>query len=429
MKMIRRLQLKFMCIVLIIITLLLGGVIFTLNISMRKIGDAQMNRVMDELINSDGGKPRNWMQPFESNKAIPPMEPTVEIKEQGNKTDNFYRKLPFDILSMRTQFCVKMNREGKLLQVASQFPVHYTDLELASLLEGVKTQNEDRGVITGLRYRVVEKEYGFLVVFVDRRVEDNMLYRFLEMSLITYSLTLFVVLIITWFLSRWAVQPVKTAFIKQKQFVADASHELKTPLSVISTNIDVIEGQVGTNKWFGYIKDEVQRMSTLVKDLLYLAKCDSNEILYEFKEFNLSRAMYSATLPFESVIYEKGLDLQINIEPDLMYLGDESHIKQIAIIFIDNAIKNTKEKGQIIFTLKNQGSKKYLSVYNTGDGLDQSELKKVFERFYRSDVSRTRDTGGSGLGLSIAATIAEAHKAKIGVTSEKGKWIEFYVNF
>ncbi len=191
----------------------------------------------------------------------------------------------------------------------------------------------------------------------------------------------------------------------------------------------MVEAKVGTNKWFGYIKDEVQRMSTLVKDLLYLAKCDSNEILYEFKEFNLSRAMYSATLPFESVVYEKGLDLQINIEPDLMYVGDENHIKQVAIIFIDNAIKNTKEKGQIIFTLKNQGGKKHLSVYNTGEGLDQSELKKVFERFYRSDVSRTRDTGGSGLGLSIAATIAEAHKAKIGVTSEKGKWVEFYVSF
>ncbi len=115
---------------------------------------------------------------------------------------------------MRTQFCVKMDSEGKLLQVASQFPVHYTDIELASLLQGVKTEDEDRGVISGLRYRVVEKEYGFLVVFVDRRAEDNMLYRFLQMSLMIYSLTLFVVLIITWLLSRWAVQPVKTAFIK-----------------------------------------------------------------------------------------------------------------------------------------------------------------------------------------------------------------------
>jgi len=173
-------------------------------------------------------------------------------------------------------------------------------------------------------------------------------------------------------------------------------------------------------------------MNSLVKDLLFLARYEDAKKTYEFKEFNISNAILGAVLPFESLAFEKKRKLEYDIADNLLYTGDEKRIKQLVIIFLDNAVKHSEEtileKIPVVrLTLRQSGSKIELSVFNTGAGLNSEERKKVFERFYRSDSSRNRETGGSGLGLAIASTIVQAHRSKISITSKVGEWVQFSV--
>jgi len=168
-------------------------------------------------------------------------------------------------------------------------------------------------------------------------------------------------------------------------------------------------------------------MALLVNDLLYLAKADSTENVYHMSDFDLSNIVMSASLPFESVAFESSKTLTFEIQEGIYYKGDESRIKQVIVILLDNAIKNANENGDVKVSLSVQNGKKVITVYNTGEGVDEEEAKKLFKRFYRGDSSRARETGGYGLGLSIAKTIVDAHKGKITIEGEKGKWVSFIV--
>lgn len=420
-KMLRRLRIKFFAIIMAVITIVFGSIFLGANFLILQLSEANYRAFSEFLIETDG-------------RRIPsPSQPGREFWEleffpgSGLNAINFRKNVPFDALTVRNFFSVKISPNGEIFEKISFYPIYYSAEEILNFTNQAFVSGQIYGNLEGLRFQLAKKDYGYIIVFVDRKSDDNLHFMLEGVFFAIYTCSIIFAFILTFILSGWALKPIKTAFVKQKQFVADASHELKTPLAVIGTNLDVLVGEVGENKWFGYIKGEVQRMSILVKDLLYLAKYDSSELLYEFKNFNLSRALTNATLPFESVAFEAGRTLEVNIEPKIEYNGDENRIKQLAIILLDNAIKNSTDDGNIKVTLKVLGSKKILSVYNTGDGLDEAQKKKIFERFYRSDVSRTRDTGGSGLGLSIAATIAQAHRAKITVTGKKGEWIEFTV--
>ncbi len=332
---------------------------------------------------------------------------------------------PIDLGKLRNTFSVKIASDGLLLGTVSRFPINYSADEIVTISNQAFKAREEYGNIDGLRYQIAEKPYGYLIVFMDRRMMDVVLYRVDTVFFFVYIFSMLLSALIALVLSNWALKPIKTAFNKQRQFVADTSHELKTPLAVINTNLDVLEDELGDNKWFKYIKGEAHRMSLLVKDLLYLAKYDSSEMIYDFINFDISRSLTQTILPFESLAFESGYTFDVEIEDGISIKGDENRIKQLAVIFIDNALKHCAENGTIKVSLKQQGSKKIFSVFNTGEGIDDKVRKKIFERFYRTDKSRTRDTGGSGLGLAIASTIAHAHKAKIVVNGVKGEWIEF----
>jgi two-component system sensor histidine kinase CiaH len=211
---------------------------------------------------------------------------------------------------------------------------------------------------------------------------------------------------------------VKEAFNKQKQFIADASHELKTPLAVINTNADVllansddtIHNQV---KWLHHIKSETERMKTLTADLLYLTEMEDSRIGLMFTNFNVSESVESVILTMEAIVYEKDISLTYEIEPGLTVRGSSEQIKQVVMILLDNAIKYTKAKGSISLTLQKQHSDILLTVTNTGEGIPSEHLARIFDRFYRANQSRSRKSGGYGLGLGIAKSIVEQHKGKI----------------
>lgn len=249
----------------------------------------------------------------------------------------------------------------------------------------------------------------------------NILKSFLTLIII-YCLLFFIV----WALSFKVFKPIKMAFFKQKQFISDASHELKTPLSIISANADVLRQEVN-NQWLGNIKQQTERMDLLVADMLTLAKIDEGSLKLTKDEFNLSQIVIGCVLPFDAVAFEKGKTLDIDIDSDIIYNGDINSVKKIINILLDNAIKHSKKNGKILVTLKKESNKIVLSVYNTGSNIPDKQSNKIFERFYRGDNSRSRESGGSGLGLSIAKCLADTNKWKITANSQYHKSMKITV--
>lgn len=226
---------------------------------------------------------------------------------------------------------------------------------------------------------------------------------------------------------------MKEAFDKQKQFIADASHELKTPLTIINTNADVLLSNSddtihNQSKWLHYIKSETERMTSLTNDLLYLTEMDDSRSTMIYSKFNLSEAVENIILTMEAIIFEKRISLEYDIEPNLTVMGNSEQIKQVIMILLDNAVKYTNSKGSVTLSLKKQHNDMVLSVTNTGEGIAPEHLARIFDRFYRTNASRARKQGGYGLGLAIAKSIVEQHKGKIYAKSTVGESTTFYVH-
>lgn len=272
----------------------------------------------------------------------------------------------------------------------------------------------------------------YRVAFLDvtTRYNDlrNLIYTFSAVALVT----LIVIFIISRFFANKAIEPIKEAFHKQKQFIADASHELKTPLAVINTNADalLLNGEDTINnqsKWVYYIKSEVERMSKLTNDLLYLAQVDNSEVSLVHTDFDLSQTVEEVILTMEAAIFEKHRLLDYNIKPELIIKGNSAQVKQVVMILLDNALKYSNPKGKISLSLSTYSNKAILSVSNTGAGIPKEHLSQIFNRFYRVDKSRSKNSGGYGLGLSIAKTIVEQHKGRIWAKSIENEVTTFTV--
>ena len=463
MDVISKLRLKFIVTIAVILTVVFSLIFGFINLISTRSTENQIRGRLQELVDTDGGlflpnvlyrlndrmdrKQHSWQNLSDAKPddmqwddfqrddewggnmfEYEEYDPEWELNTLRNRRDRFQffsLEQPFDNSSMRNYFSVKLDDDGNITDVISPFPLHFTDDEISELTDSVILKDADFGFLGGIGYMLAKKDYGYIIVFGEVQAEANLHARIFRISLYLYLISLVISVVIAWILSRWAVEPVRVAFDKQKRFVADASHELKTPLAVISANLDVLAGETGENKWIGYIRGEIKRMSKLVKDLLYLAKCDSQEVKYQFCSFDLSRAVMSSVLPFESTVFEQEKTLETDIAENVQYTGDESAIKQVAVILLDNAVKHTEPGAVIKVTLSVSGNKKVLSVRNTGAGISAEDQTRIFERFYRTDKSRARDTGGYGLGLSIAKSIADIHHAKISVNSVEGEYAEF----
>ena len=294
-------------------------------------------------------------------------------------------------------------------------------------ITAIRSKGIDTGMYRSYQYYQADKDNGTLMVFTDKSYEINMLRQLKRTTVIIGSIALIFLSVLAYFLSKKSIQPIKIAFNKQKQFVSDASHELKTPLTVISTNADVLTGEIGDNKWLNYIKSQTDRMSVLVNDLLNLTRLENNTDDLENKYFNMSKAIINTALPFECRAFDSNKKFEVNVDEDVMLCASEKHIKQMAAIFIDNALKYSNDGGTIRVSLQKVGDRKIFSVFNTGQGIKEEEKEKIFERFYRSDESRNRATGGYGLGLAIAKSIIDKHKFKLHVLNQPGKSICFIV--
>lgn len=261
-------------------------------------------------------------------------------------------------------------------------------------------------------------EIGNKIVIVENSITKTRLINNLTKTLIITLITEVCVLISSLKLTNWIVKPAEESFNKQKQFVEDASHELKTPLAIIMANAENIEKDEKNNKWIDNIKSETDRMNKLVVQMLDLAKMENKkqeEYIYE----NLSKIIEKTVLTFESIIFEKNIELQTNIQENIKLNCNKDDIKQLMTILIDNAIVHShQENGKIVISLLKGKNDIILTVTNKGESIPKEAEEKIFERFYKKDNSRNRDTNNYGLGLAIAKSIVTHYNGSITAHSE-----------
>ena len=350
---------------------------------------------------------------------------SVPMNDGGRKAPPFPDKRG-DVVTIDHFLCFA-NAEGMLMRLDGT--ENYTEDDAQTMLDYVLEKGKTDGWYGSLQYFRKDYDRGTLVVFSDRSAEQLLLHKVLLVSILVFLLMEGVVFFLTMILTKRAMRPMQETFERQRQFISDAGHELKTPLTIISANVDILHDEIGENKWLSYIQSQAERMRVLVGEMMNLTKLEMGDKEKDFVDFSLSEAVSGAALPFEGQAFEQEKQLELEIQEDISYHGNPDQIKQLVGIFMDNALKYSKEHGEIRVTLQQVQNKKTLKVYNTGKGIPESEKEKIFQRFYRSDASRARATGGYGLGLSIAQSIADAHKIRIQVESEYEHWICFILTF
>lgn len=414
--MIKKLRLKFILVSMSGVLLVLVIIFATQNYLMIKSSEEQTNRLLQSVVMTDGNM-ENLHQKPDGGGFSP---------EKDQKPDGL-RPPAQETLRGAKFFYVKFDSTGNVLESDVSHMADLSAGDAASYARGALESGSQSGTADGYQFLCGQKEYGTIVALAQRDVETNMLRQLTTISAAAVIGGVLVFLVLVLLLSKWAVRPVKTAFERQRQFISNAGHELKTPITIIAANSDVLHSEIGDNKWLSYIQNQNERMAALVNDLLTLARTDEGSQKPQLERFDFSGACVDCALEFESIAYEGGKTFLTDIQPDILINGNEPMMKQLLYILIDNALKHSDQNGEVRVTLKRMGSKAVLEVYNTGEGVPPEERDKIFERFYRSDSSRSRETGGYGLGLAIGKSIVELHKGKISVQSEQGKWTRFII--
>ena len=437
MQVIKQLKVKFVYSMIFIEMFVFATILLTLNVTITRRESNETKEFLVFLANNNGHSPR----PRLFNDKMIPRQKQNELLMDIDATSSASRERPEDFLhtitdvfriertsqaNLRNYFSVKVNSDNSIMELIQDFPLNYTNDEINHLVKEIRKSGKKHGSLSGVSFYIRDlRGNQQLICMVNRNSELKTLSKLYTYSTLLYLFSIIVSVLISIPISNYMIRPAEDAFIKQKQFIADASHELKTPIAVIGANIDVLESEIKGNKWLDYIKTENKRMGELVRDLLYLAKNDAGRNELTFCDFDFSNAVENSVLPFEVVAFEAGKTLEFDIEKGLTCNGDEKSLKQVFIILVDNALKNSEEGAHITVRAYAEGQKIIYKVRNTGAGIPKEELEKIFLRFYRSDSSRVRKTGGCGLGLAIARAIATDHDGTLIAESELGEWAEF----
>ncbi len=354
----------------------------------------QLNSTMDMLCDriSEGG---GVFLPFDKNNPRPPdME-----RFPGFFTD----ETPF---STRF-FVVRFDSYGNVVSENTESVSTVSDDEARDYARKIWDKGASRGWEGNYRYKLSTTHYGSSLIFVDGSTNRATTRNLLITSGCVLVGSLTVVLLVVILVSKRAVRPMAESYEKQKQFVTDANHELKTPLTLILTNLDILESETGKNEWLDDIRAEGRRMSELVGELTALSRLDEIDREPDFLPLSLSDMAADAASEFAPLAQRRGLRLRCDIQEGLTYTGDEAQLRRMLGILLDNAVKYCDDGGEIFMSLWSKRSP-VISVENTFARVDSIELHRLFDRFYRADKART--AGSSfGIGLSIAQAIARRH--------------------
>jgi signal transduction histidine kinase len=429
---IKKLRTKFICINMIIVTVMLCFIFgLTVNLTRSAMEEESLgllqSAVMPEKEKMEEGKQNPPTKP--ENKTPKPTDTQTQqdgsLSSAGKDTHRRDDKEKKDDKPPRLPtFTLRYDAGGQLLAQGSDFFDLTDSTYLQSLMDAAVGTGKEYGILNAqnLRFLRVENPSGVFYVFTDisneRLTVSNLMIDMLFISCMAFL----AFLLISIFLSRWAVKPVEQAWKRQQQFVADASHELKTPLTVILTNAELMHDndlpQDQRQQCVNHVLEMSQRMRNMTEELLSLAKTEIGRGV-ELTRCSLGQILEDAVMSFEPLLYEQGLELQTDLAQDLFVKGEETSLRQLAEILLDNARKYSLP-GTVHMSLKRNNCKSCcLILSNPAQPVSKEELEQIFERFYRTDKARRSD-GSFGLGLSIARSIVHRHKGTITADYTEG---------
>ena len=314
---------------------------------------------------------------------------------------------------LSTFYSVAVSYNGELLEIKNDSPTVYASDDLAQMAKDIIKDGKSTGTKDNLTFLKTDKNGYTLVVFMDNTVVNESAMTLFRYTLIFGSAALVLFFFLSVFLARKIVAPLEESYQKQKQFISDAGHELKTPVSVVSANAELLSRALGDNQWLQNIQYENERMGLLVGQLLDLARTEN--VTPQMEHIDFSRLVAGEALPFESVAFEKGLALNTAITSGIAVEGNGAQLKQLTSILLDNAVRHSKPEGEVRLTLTKDHGIAEISVINKGDEIPAEHRERIFERFYRMDTARNGDDKHYGLGLAIAKAIVDAHHGHIEV--------------
>lgn len=299
---------------------------------------------------------------------------------------------------------------GKIAAVTPETAIDYA--------EEVWTSRHTKGFVKEYRYAVQKNSAGSMIVFVDCGRQLNSARAFLLISAGISFAAFFIVSLLLYILSARIVKPIADSYEKQRQFITNASHDLKTPITIIDADMDILEMDYGENEWMQDIRRQTTRLTELIQELVFLSRMEEKENYFQMIDFPISDVVEETAESFESLAVTQGKVFTVQIQPMLSYCGDEKAIRRLMTILLDNALKYSDEKGSITISFEKADRTLRLIVHNTCAPIDTEDIKNLFERFYRGDKSRNSQTGGYGIGLSIAKAIMEAHNGTIKASAK-----------
>ena len=425
-----------MCSTLAVLVVIIG----TLNI----LNYADMVKKKDDILvllsDNNGRFPAFFnmeRQPRERDDAFPEKQMKDNSSGKNRKEfmpmEGFTREMPYETRF----FSVTLNGNGEVTKTDGAMIASIdeeTAKAYAQTIYGRRNNKQSQnGFYDEYRYRITKTDEGYLVLFVDSATDLANFRKVLVTSIGASALGLLAVFLLVLFFSKKVFKPVEESYRKQKQFITDASHELKTPLTIISANLEVMEMEAEESQWSKSIKKQLDRMISLVEQMVTLSRLDEQKEVAK-ESFSLSDALTDTAQAYLPVAEQNGKELTIDVAENVTLTGDERQIRQMAGLLLDNAMKYASiktfdgegaGKPKIRLSLSQKGKKAEIVLWNTVDQIDVGNKEELFERFYRPDRSRNSKTGGSGIGLSIVRAIVEAHHGKITAVSKDGDSIEF----
>ncbi|MGN0629020.1 MAG: sensor histidine kinase [Oscillospiraceae bacterium] len=361
------------------------------------VGTAQLNSAMDTLtdaIAENGGVFPGFDSGAEPMGRFPYLE---VITEETQFSTRF--------------FTVWLDRNDRIIRANVDSVFSISEAQTQEYVETALEVGNDRGWVSDYRYKFFDTESGRAAVFVNGAMNRTLTYRFLFTAAMVFAGFGAAIIVLFVLLSKRTVRPIAESYEKQKQFVTDAGHELKTPLTLILTDLDIVEAESGGSEWLSDIRSEGERMGLLINQLVTLARMDEEQSRPVFSLFDLSGCVLDTVSEFMPLAAGRGKELSVRAESAVQYRGDEGMIRRLVSILLDNAVKYCDPGGRIEVSLSG-GRRPVITVENTFRGVEQLELDRLFDRFYRADKARTF-SGSFGLGLSIAKAIVQNHRGDI----------------
>lgn len=424
--MIKKLRRKLVAVAMLSLFIVLLIIIGTVNILnyTRMVDDAQ--RTISILKENDGSFPKPDMSPGHDKDIFKGMSPEAPYESR--------------------YFSVLMDANGNVSTIDTGKIAGTDTDEAAEYAARALDSGRSAGFMGQYRFAVKDKDNGKLIIFLycGREISN-----FRSVLLISVGISLagmLAVFLLLVFFSGRIVKPVSESYEKQKRFITDAGHEIKTPLTIIDADAQLVELDCGESEWLEDIKKQTKRLTALTNDLIYLAKMEEGQKNTVKIEFPLSDIVEETADSFRARAINEGKSLEINIQPGISYCGDEKAVRQLVSILVDNAVKYADSEGNIKVSLTGAGTKRTdtskqaatakpsgtsrsvkLEVYNTCEHIEAESVKHLFDRFYRAEQSHNSQTGGYGIGLSVAKAVVEAHKGKISAYTQDGKSLRITV--